>query len=78
MKPEIEKIEVFEFAQKHKECKKWLSEIDTWESGSLFMKDLILKFVAKVEDENRILEIRSFHNDLDGVFQGRMEWLIEK
>ncbi|MFK7772926.1 MAG: hypothetical protein AB8F94_12345 [Saprospiraceae bacterium] len=78
MKPEAEKIEVLEFVKKHNECKKWLSEIDTWESGSQFMKDLLLKFVAKLDDENRTLAIRTFHNDLDGVMQRRMEWLRKK
>ncbi len=78
MKQEIEKIDILEFVTKHNEYNKWLAEIGTWESGGQFMKDLILKFITKLEDENRMLEVRTFYNDLDGVFQRRMKWLVEK
>ncbi|MFK8006792.1 MAG: hypothetical protein AB8H03_10485 [Saprospiraceae bacterium] len=78
MKQEIEKIETLEFITKHNECKKWLSEIETWESGSQFMRDLLLKFIVKLNDENRTLKIRTFHNDLDGVLQRSIEWLRKK
>ena len=78
MKKEIEKMEILELLTKHNECKKWLSEIETWEGGIQFMKDLLLKFVGKIDDENRILEVRFFHDELDGKLRGRLEWLIEK
>lgn len=78
MKQALEKIDILEYVTKHTECKEWLSEIETWQSGIQFMKDLILKFSTKLEDENRILEVRIFHNELDEKLTRRLEWLVEK
>ena len=72
----MKKIE--DLISRHKECKNWLSEIRTWQSGITFMEDLMLRLSDVLEDENRILKLRTFYNEVDGSFKSRTSWLLQK
>lgn len=78
MKKEIENSEILALLHKHQECNSWLSEIEMWQHRLQFMQDLILRFSTSLEDPDWRLKLRTYHNELNGSFGNRINWLAEK
>jgi len=78
MKRKIENIESLGLFRKYHECKKWQSEIKTWEESMQFIKRKIMQFLGDIKDDCKRIEARTFFNELEGKLKGTLNWLTQK